>query len=256
MKIDWGDGEYERTARQLAPVASVVVDTAAIGPGERVLDAGTGTGNAALAAARRGAIVDIIDPSAGLIERATRRLGAAGFAVNAAVEAAEDVSRAPVYDHVVSVFAVIFSQHPERALRALAGALRPGGRLTLAAWVPGRGLSAATDHLRTALIPDTDSRSNDPWRDPGSIRRMLHDAGLTDVRIDEHELATVHESARAWLVECEEHHPVWRFARSRLPAASWRAVHDLTLRELEVANTATAGFAITTPFRVVTALTG
>jgi 2-polyprenyl-3-methyl-5-hydroxy-6-metoxy-1,4-benzoquinol methylase len=69
---DWSDGEYERTAERLAPIAEVVVDAAQIAAGERVLDVACGTGNAALAAARRGARVVGVDPAAGLVAQATR----------------------------------------------------------------------------------------------------------------------------------------------------------------------------------------
>jgi ubiquinone/menaquinone biosynthesis C-methylase UbiE len=46
--VDWGVGEYERTAAELEPAARHVVELAAIAPGERVLDVACGTGNAAL----------------------------------------------------------------------------------------------------------------------------------------------------------------------------------------------------------------
>ena len=55
--LDWGLGRYESTAEQLMPAARVVVDSAALRPGERVVDLGCGTGNAALLAAACGAQV-------------------------------------------------------------------------------------------------------------------------------------------------------------------------------------------------------
>ena len=45
---DWGINHYETTAEQLFPAARAVVENAAIRPGERVLDLGCGTGNAAV----------------------------------------------------------------------------------------------------------------------------------------------------------------------------------------------------------------
>jgi hypothetical protein len=53
--IDWGEGDYARTAAVLAPAAEALVEATGVAPGERVLDVGCGTGNAALAAAARGA---------------------------------------------------------------------------------------------------------------------------------------------------------------------------------------------------------
>jgi len=62
--VDWGVGNYERTARLLLPAAQVLVDAAALRAGERVLDLGSGTGNAALlAAAVTGAPVTAVAPS-------------------------------------------------------------------------------------------------------------------------------------------------------------------------------------------------
>ncbi|CAN5613652.1 hypothetical protein BH24ACT24_BH24ACT24_10890 [soil metagenome] len=34
-ELNWGDGNYERTARTLEPAAEVALDTAEIAPGER-----------------------------------------------------------------------------------------------------------------------------------------------------------------------------------------------------------------------------
>ena len=64
--IDWGAGHYETTAAQLAPAAAVVVQRASLRPGERVLDLGCGTGNAALLAARAGSTVTGTAPSDGM----------------------------------------------------------------------------------------------------------------------------------------------------------------------------------------------
>ena len=67
VDIDWGDGDDGRTAAALAPAAEELVDVAGIRAGDRVLDVGCGTGNAALAAAARGAVVSAVDPSPGLV---------------------------------------------------------------------------------------------------------------------------------------------------------------------------------------------
>src|SRR4051794_41873402 len=55
VTLDWGAGEYERTARELEPAAHHVVALAGIARGERVLDLACGTGNAAIEAGPPGA---------------------------------------------------------------------------------------------------------------------------------------------------------------------------------------------------------
>ena len=60
-----GVGHYESTAEQIPPAARAVVDAAAIGTGEHVLDLGCGTGNAALLAAEHTGRVTGVDPARG-----------------------------------------------------------------------------------------------------------------------------------------------------------------------------------------------
>ncbi len=60
-------------ARELAPVAGVVLDAAQVVPGERVLDVACGTGNAALAAVARGAHATAVDGAEGLVALARER---------------------------------------------------------------------------------------------------------------------------------------------------------------------------------------
>ena len=71
--IDWGIGHYEETADEIEPVARHVVSLAGLQAGERVLDLATGTGIAALLAARSGAVVTGLDAAPRLIDVARER---------------------------------------------------------------------------------------------------------------------------------------------------------------------------------------
>jgi len=88
--LDWSLGRYERIAEQFLPAARVLVESAAPGPGERVVDVGCGTGNAALLAAALGARVIGVDPASRLLEVAREDAAARGldaeFAVGDAAE--------------------------------------------------------------------------------------------------------------------------------------------------------------------------
>ena len=63
LRVDWSVGHHEETASQLLPAAELLVEEAAPLAGERVVDVGCGTGNAALLAAARGARVTGVDPA-------------------------------------------------------------------------------------------------------------------------------------------------------------------------------------------------
>jgi ubiquinone/menaquinone biosynthesis C-methylase UbiE len=114
--IDWGAGHYETTAVQLAPAAAVAVQRASLRPGERVLDLGCGTGNAALLAVRADATVTGVDPAARLLAVARDRAAAEGAQVDFTPGDAASIPLAEAsVDAIVSVFAVIFAPDPGAA---------------------------------------------------------------------------------------------------------------------------------------------
>src|SRR3954462_11003045 len=103
-------GNYERTAALLLPAAEELIRVAAPSAGERVLDVGCGTGNAALLAAARGARVTGVDPAPRLLDVARAQAAARGLEVSfAAGEAAALPLAAASADLVLSVFGVIFA---------------------------------------------------------------------------------------------------------------------------------------------------
>lgn len=142
-ELNWGDGNYERTARTLEPAAEVALDTAEIAPGERVLDVACGTGNAALAAAQRGARAVGVDPAEALLTIARDRATAVGADAEFIVGGALDLPVADAaFDAVVSVFGVIFAADADGAAAELLRATRPEGRAVLTSWVPSGPTSA------------------------------------------------------------------------------------------------------------------
>ncbi|MFE7903066.1 NUDIX domain-containing protein [Streptomyces sp. NPDC057424] len=117
-KIDWG---FEGGG----PGSEVLGELA----GRRVLDLGCGPARHAAHLARaHGALVDAVDASAGQYERARGRYGSLPGLRLVLGDAVEHLRAAEPYDVIYSVNAVPHID-PHRLLPALAGALRPGGRL-------------------------------------------------------------------------------------------------------------------------------
>ncbi|WP_341717233.1 class I SAM-dependent methyltransferase [Micromonospora sp. FIMYZ51] len=176
----WGIGDYPAMARRLEPVAESVTEAAAIEAGDRVLDVATGTGNAALLAAQRGARVTAVDFEPTLLRLARQRATAAGLPVTWTVG---DVGALPVpdgcVDTVLSVFGVMYAPDHDGAARELARVCVPGGRLVLAAWTPGSFLPAMGQVLAEHLPPPPPA-SGPPsrWGDPEALVALLGDAGL------------------------------------------------------------------------------
>src|SRR3954447_25083158 len=150
--LDWSLGRYERTAEQLMPAARLLVERAAPAAGERVVDVGCGTGNAALLAAERGARVTGVDPAARLLavarEQARERSLDADFVAGdaAALPLAEGEA-----DLVLSVFGVIFAPDVEAAAAEMARVTGPDGRVVFSAWIPEGPIAAVNRMAREAV---------------------------------------------------------------------------------------------------------
>jgi SAM-dependent methyltransferase len=112
-------------------------ETADLQAGWRVLDVATGSGNAVLAAARRGCDVVGVDFVPALLERGRLRANADHLEVDFREGDAEDLPFPDAsFDAVISIYGVMFAPDHRRAASELARVCRPGGRIALASWTP------------------------------------------------------------------------------------------------------------------------
>jgi cyclopropane-fatty-acyl-phospholipid synthase len=127
---DTAGGDLE--AAQLRKI-DAVLDDAAVGPGTRLLEIGTGWGSLAVRAAQRGAAVTTVTLSREQIEYACDRVAAAGVddRVELALRDYREVSGE--YDAIVSVEMVeaVGEAYWPAYFRALDRLLAPGGRVAL-----------------------------------------------------------------------------------------------------------------------------
>ena len=77
----WASGDFSVVAARIVPIAEQLCDTADLHAGWRVLDVATGSGNAAIAAARLGCTVVGVDYVPELLERGRKRAAAEGLAI-------------------------------------------------------------------------------------------------------------------------------------------------------------------------------
>ena len=149
--MDWGRGEYERTAALLIPAAEAVIRAAELRPGGSAIDVGCGTGTVALLTARAGAHVTAVDPADRLLGVARSTADREGLTVRFL---AGDAASLPVpdlsMDAVLSNFAAIFAPDPAAAVAEMVRVLAPRGRIVFSAWwgggEPERGSDAAVSH--------------------------------------------------------------------------------------------------------------
>lgn len=251
--MDWGLGRYEHTARDLEPASAHVVDLAQLVPGERVLDVGCGTGNAALLAARAGAETTGLDPAARLLEVATERAAAEDLAARFVIGHAEMLPFDDgTFDVVLSVFGVIFTPDPERAIGELLRVLRPNGRALVSAWVPTGTISNLMAVFgRAAFTATGASPSRFPWHDAAAVADVAarHGAGVDAF---DGEVQFNGESPEAYYEAQEQNHPMSLGLR---PVIEGAGLYDEVRREgiavLRDGNEDPSAFRVTSPYRVL-----
>ncbi|TDD26028.1 class I SAM-dependent methyltransferase [Actinomadura sp. KC06] len=177
---------------ELRPHNELFRAAARVGPRDRVLDVGCGTGQTTREAARAavdGSAVGV-DLSARMLERA-RRLSAEQGLRNVAYEQADaQVHPFPPehFDLCISRFGTMFFGDPVAAFANIGRALRPAARLVLLVW-QGRDRNEWASAIRRPGTPSP-AGGPDPFSlaDPAAAEGVLDAAGFTDVAFtDVHE---------------------------------------------------------------------
>ncbi|HEX5582729.1 class I SAM-dependent methyltransferase [Gaiella sp.] len=134
----WSAGDFAVVAKTIVIVSENLCEAADVTPGERVLDVACGSGNTAIAAARRawGNTVGV-DFVPELLENGKERAAAEGVDVEWVVGDAEKLPFDDAsFDVVLSTFGAMFAPDQPRAAAELLRVCRPGGRIGMANWTP------------------------------------------------------------------------------------------------------------------------
>lgn len=182
----WSDGDFSRVAAMITGVAENLAEALDILPDDRVLDVATGSGNGALAAARRSWVPTVgSDFVPALLERGRERAAAERLDVEF-VEA--DVQDLPFddagFDVVTSIFGAMFAPDQERTAAELLRVVKPGGRIGMANWTPDGGLS----QLFAILVKHTGGPPPGTvppvlWGSEDHVRQLFGD-GISELRTE------------------------------------------------------------------------
>jgi ubiquinone/menaquinone biosynthesis C-methylase UbiE len=169
------------------------VDRLDLTAGESVLDVCAGTGASAIPAAVRvgpaGKVVavDLAENLLALADQKARRIGLSNLETRLGDVDALDFP--PEYfDAVVIVFGIFFLPDMTSAAARLWRLVKPGGRLAVTTWGPGlfEPASSLFWDAVNQIRPDL-TRAYNPWdslTDPDAVRKLLLDAGTTEIRVE------------------------------------------------------------------------
>ena len=174
QQATWSSGNFSAVANRIHFAAEQLAESAELRAGWRVLDVATGSGNAAIAAARAGTTVVGVDYVPELLADGRARAKAEGLKVTF-VEG--DAERLPVeageFDAVLSIYGVMFAPDHQTAANELLRAVRSGGTIALASWVPSGFIGDMFRTIAKYVPPPAGVSSPMLWGDESYLRGMF-----------------------------------------------------------------------------------
>src|SRR5881396_1462296 len=181
----WASGDFAVVAARIVLVAEQLCDTADLHAGWRVLDVATGSGNAAIAAARLACTAVGVDYVPALLERGRERAAAEGLEVELVEGDAEALPFADAsFDAVTSVFGSMFAPDHARTAAELLRVCRPGGTIALASWTPEGFIGELFRTVGAHVPPPAGVASPLLWGTEAHLRELLG-AGIASLEVAE-----------------------------------------------------------------------
>jgi ubiquinone/menaquinone biosynthesis C-methylase UbiE len=219
QQATWSSGDYHMIGTQIQIVSELLIEALDVHSTERVLDVATGSGNAALAAARRGCAVVGSDYVPALLDRARRRADAEGLEIEFVEGDAEALPFADgSFDVVSSVFGAMFAPNQEQTASELARVARSGGRIGVVAHTPDGFIGNLFKVIGKHVPPPTGLRSPILWGTEGRLRELFGDA-IAELRV-------------------EKRHYVFRDRSPEQFVEYWRRFYGPTLKAFETVGDA------------------
>lgn len=199
MNNPWEAGDFSRIAPSALIVGEMLCDDIPLYAGQRVLDIGCGSGNTALAAARRRADVTAIDPVPALLEHAQRRATAEQLEIKWKEGSAEFLPFAnDSFDVALSTFGLIFSTKPNESVAEAARVLTPEGKLVVSSWQEGGMTDRVFDLCEQILVGDQMLAVARKWGRPDEACEILG-GNFSKIRVVRRDFMVRAIDAKRWL---------------------------------------------------------
>lgn len=181
----WSEGDFAMVANVVYYPSERLAEALGIIPGERVLDVACGSGNAALAAARRawGNTVGA-DFVPALLERGRERAAAERLEIEFVEADAQDLPFEDAsFDVAISVYGAMFAPDQARTAAELLRVTKPGGRIGMANWTPGGGVGSLFMTIAKHAPPPPGIDPPLLWGTEDRLRELFGD-GISELRTE------------------------------------------------------------------------
>jgi ubiquinone/menaquinone biosynthesis C-methylase UbiE len=198
QQVTWSAGDYSRVGNIILITAELLCESVNVRAGQRVLDVASGSGNAALAAARRFCDVTSTDYVPALLEEGRKRAEAEGLPLAFQEADAENLPFPDAsFDVVLSTFGAMFAPDHQQVARELVRVCRPGGKIGMTNWTPEGYLGDFFRTMGKHVPPPAGVQSPMLW---GSERHLLTIFdGLSDLTVNRRMFVFRATSPRAWI---------------------------------------------------------
>lgn len=174
----WSKGDFAMVAGMVNYASEALIEALEVLPDERVLDVAGGSGNGALAAARRswGNVIGS-DFVPALLERARERAAAERLEVEFVEADAQDLPFEDAgFDVTISVFGAMFAPDQAKTASELLRVTKPGGRIGMANWTADGIVGEMFQVIGKHSGPPPGVESPLRWGDEDRVRELFGDA--------------------------------------------------------------------------------
>jgi ubiquinone/menaquinone biosynthesis C-methylase UbiE len=196
----WSEGDFSIVATVVMMGAEQLAEALDIVPGDRVLDVACGSGNGAIAAARRawGNTVGV-DFVPALLERGRERAAAERLDIDFVEGDASDLPfEDGEFDVVMSIYGAMFAADQEKTAAELLRVCKSGGRIGMANWVPDGFVGEMFMTTAKHAPPPPGVKPPVLWGTEERLRELFGD-GISDLRVERRTSVQRFRSADHWL---------------------------------------------------------
>ncbi|RXH57081.1 class I SAM-dependent methyltransferase [Granulicella sibirica] len=180
----WATGDYAVVGSTLVLMPELLCEAMDLRSGWTVLDVAAGSGNASLAAARRGCRVTSTDYVPSLLERGKVRSKAEGFEITFQEADAENLPFGDgSFDALMSTVGVMFAPNQARAAAEMFRVCRASGKIGLANWTPAGFVGQMFKCIGKHLAPAAGLRPPFVWGTEDGLKELFPEASAMKVQV-------------------------------------------------------------------------